>query len=73
MFVAKPNAINNNGLKKFETAKEACKYLAEYTGMGDPEQGMPRFKQEDWEILGKLYEEGEPSGVSLTGLMKEVL
>jgi hypothetical protein len=48
MFIAKPNLNNTIASKEFETAKQARKYLEEYTEIKMPLQ--------DWIGLGKIIE-----------------
>jgi len=58
MYVAKPYLNNNTAVREFETAKEAVKYLEEFTGI---EMAYERNRKTgeityDWELIGKLFE-----------------
>ena len=59
MWIAKPNLNNKLNVKKFETAKEAVKYLEQITGIEmayDRNRKTKEIKY-DWEIIGKLWQE----------------
>lgn len=45
-YVAKPYFNVNKGMKEFDTAKEAAKYLLEVTGFKMP--------ADEWELIGKI-------------------
>jgi len=58
MWYAKPNLNNNNGMKTFETAKAAVKYLEEYTGIEMAYDRNEKTKEivYDWQLIDKLWE-----------------
>jgi hypothetical protein len=55
-YVAKPNLINNTGMKTFERIEEAVAYLEEKTGhkMDYVRNPKTKVKTYDWELVGKL-------------------
>jgi hypothetical protein len=55
-YVAKPNLINNTGMKTFERIEEAVAYLEEKTGHKMDYVRNPKTKEVtyDWELVGKL-------------------
>jgi len=58
MWIAKPNLANNTGMKSFETAAEAVKYLEQVTGHEMSYVRNPKTKKVtyDWELIEKLWE-----------------
>jgi|GEM_PF-6270331 len=56
MFLAKPNAMNFNGVQRFKTVKEAMKFLETVT-----EYKMPLY---DWLSIGKIIKSDSVGNVS---------
>tara|TARA_B100001093_G_scaffold426287_1_gene420140 strand:+ start:1214 stop:1420 length:207 start_codon:yes stop_codon:yes gene_type:complete len=61
-FKAKPNMLNNTGMKIFRHEDEAIKYLEQYTGHELASECIRKTKKgkitrsyhSDWYVLGKL-------------------
>ncbi len=58
MYRAKPYLNNMQGVKDFETKKEAAEYLEAFTGIEMAYDRNRKTKEitYDWELIGKLYE-----------------
>lgn len=62
-WVAKPYLNRNTGMKEFPTAKDAVKYLEDFTGykMDFELNRKTKEKSYGWELCGKLYKKIEKS------------
>lgn len=63
-WVAKPYLNRNTGMKEFEDAPSAVKYLEDFTGFKMDYEINRKTKERSygWELCGKLYKKIEKSG-----------
>ena len=54
MFYAKPKMNSNYDAKEFEDYMDAVNYLNNYCMPAGGEDEVPKFKAEDWNMVGKL-------------------